>query len=259
MPDIELTESQLAEIDALREDIEAAFVDTYGHVRRRDVVDYLLDTYTPPGERETSAPYERIEAAGYPELQHIAAETPGVPGSGIDADEMRGRLLSELGAEELATRLDENGEVESESGADAQGDSKRDGASDGDSSGNAASDDESHPDEIPEIESEADANGAGRSDDAAETDDDEAGTGDDNEAGTDEEEAEMDSGGSSTSSGSGGGGGILASANQLLEQHDDKWRKDDSGDEPFEVTLPDGTSERVRTRDDVRKLLFQHY
>jgi hypothetical protein len=242
MPDIELTESQLAEIDALREDIEAAFVDTYGHVRRRDVVDYLLDTYTPPGERETSAPYERIEAAGYPELQHIAAETPGVPGSGIDADEMRWRLLSELGAEELAARLGENGEVES--APDPEGDSEHDGTSDSESREDAASDDGSRPDEIPEIESETDANGEDRRGDTAETDD---------------VEAESNGGGSSTSPGSGGGGGILASANQLLEEHDDKWHKDDSGDEPFEVTLPDGTSERVRTRDDVRKLLFQHY
>ena len=44
----------------------------------------------------------------------------------------------------------------------------------------------------------------------------------------------------------------------LLETHEDKWRHSD-GDARYEVTLPDGTREPARTKDDVRALLFKHY
>lgn len=225
MPEIELTESQLTDLDAIRDDLEAAFVDTYGHVRRGDVVNYLLDTYTPPDEQAAGGQYDLIEDAEYPELQHIAAEVPGIPGSGINADEMRGRLLSELGAGELASRLEE-------STAPAE-------PADDESAGEATTE-------------------AGTSSESSEG---EANTRPETDAGDEpaDESADATGGSNDDSSGSPAGGGILASANQLLEEHDDKWRKDDTNDEPFSVTLPDGTTESVRTRDDVRKLLFQHY
>ncbi len=110
MPEIEITDTQQADLTAIQEELEDAFIETYGHIRTQDVVDYLLDTYTPPdqleGEQGLSRPdYERIASAEYPELQHIASEVPEVPGSGIEADEMRGKLLSALGTSELATRL----------------------------------------------------------------------------------------------------------------------------------------------------------
>lgn len=44
----------------------------------------------------------------------------------------------------------------------------------------------------------------------------------------------------------------------LLETHSDKWREAD-GEEPYEVDLPDGGVETVRTRDDVKATLFQEY
>jgi hypothetical protein len=50
----------------------------------------------------------------------------------------------------------------------------------------------------------------------------------------------------------------LQQAMSLLEQHDDKWRES-SGDEPYEVDLPDGGTEAVRTKDDIKRLLFQHW
>ena len=43
-----------------------------------------------------------------------------------------------------------------------------------------------------------------------------------------------------------------------LDTHDDKWGES-GGDERYEVTLPDGDVEHVRTKDDVRALLFKHY
>ncbi|MFC4247428.1 hypothetical protein ACFOZ7_10525 [Natribaculum luteum] len=45
----------------------------------------------------------------------------------------------------------------------------------------------------------------------------------------------------------------------LLETHDDKWEESPSADYRYRVTLPDGTTEDVQTKDDVRALLFQHY
>jgi hypothetical protein len=66
-----------------------------------------------------------------------------------------------------------------------------------------------------------------------------------------------DGGGDGTAS-SGGDDAMLNEMMSLLDTHDDKWGES-GGDERYEVTLPDGTSEQVRTKDDVKALLFEHY
>ncbi|WP_226040782.1 hypothetical protein [Natrinema sp. DC36] len=45
----------------------------------------------------------------------------------------------------------------------------------------------------------------------------------------------------------------------LLETHDDKWEESSSADYRYSVELPDGSSEQVQTKDDVRALLFKNY
>ncbi len=50
----------------------------------------------------------------------------------------------------------------------------------------------------------------------------------------------------------------LQQAMSLLDAHDDRWRESD-GDEPYEVDLPDGSTEAVRTKDDIKRLLFKHW
>jgi hypothetical protein len=50
----------------------------------------------------------------------------------------------------------------------------------------------------------------------------------------------------------------LQQAMNLLEAHDDRCREG-SGDEPYEVDLPDGSTEPARTKDDVKRLLFNHW
>ena len=45
----------------------------------------------------------------------------------------------------------------------------------------------------------------------------------------------------------------------LLETHDDKWEESASGDYRYTVTLSDGSTEDVQTKDDVRALLFKNY
>ena len=224
MPEISLTDAQYDQLEAIRADVEDAFVDTYGHARLEDAVDYLLDTYTPPDERDTAVAaegFERIATARYPELQRIAAEVPDIPGSGIDADEMRGKLLSELGPTELADRLADAGD---EDGAEA------------------VADDETAEGTSP-VTADADADADATADDA--------------------EAADTDADGESTATAASNpvddAGDALSMANQLLREHDDKWRKTEDGEAPYEVDLPDGTTEGVRTKDDVRQYLFKNY
>ncbi len=45
----------------------------------------------------------------------------------------------------------------------------------------------------------------------------------------------------------------------LLETHEDKWEESSSSDYRYTVTLPDGSTEDVQTKDDVRALLFKNY
>jgi hypothetical protein len=222
MPELSLTDEQRERLDAVRRDVEAAFVDEYGRTRLSDAVDYLLDTYTPPEERAERAAYEAIAAAEYPQLQRVASDVSGVPGSGIDADEMRGKLLTELGPTEFAARL------------------AAETAADGDDRADATTPVPQPTDDGPGVDSpgaETDAvDRGGDSDDGSDDGDD----GSDDESGSDD------------------GGSPLATANRLLREHDGKWREHD-GDAPYEVDLPDGTSEAARTKDDVRRLLFRNY
>jgi hypothetical protein len=51
----------------------------------------------------------------------------------------------------------------------------------------------------------------------------------------------------------------LSSMMSLLDEHDGKWRRTESDDGTYEVDLPDGGTETVRTKDDVRAVLFKNY
>ncbi len=51
----------------------------------------------------------------------------------------------------------------------------------------------------------------------------------------------------------------LSSMMSLLDEHDGKWRRAESDDGTYEVDLPDGDTETVRTKDDVRAVLFKNY
>jgi len=225
MPEITVTETQQETLSTIQADLEAAYVDTYGHVRTTDVVQYLLDTYTPPERRDGTAAHERIATADFQALQAIATDVEGVPGSGIDTETMRGELLSTLGVAEFAGRLAEVDDGETADAAAADEENAGDGTTEDDAA------------------TAADGTADGAADAASDGDTD----------------ADSGSAGGVGSADSGDGpGSILSAANQLLDDHDDKWR-DGGSDEPYEVDLPDGTTEKVRTKDDVRGLLFKHY
>ena len=254
MPEISISEEQHERLEEVRQAVEEAYVENYGYIPIEDAVQYLLDTYTPPGERRPVDDYERLATAEYPQLQAVASGVPEVPGSGIDADEMRGRLLAKLGVERLAAEL--------EAVADAE------------SSGETAGD-ELGAGSVPGSTAGDDPNSQGAGEDTAEATNGSDGPSSDRSPGTtaagggssgatadgdsdDTGPAETSSRGGGVSVDTSGGSDPLAAVNRMLDEHDDKWRES-GGDEPYEVDLPDGRTKSVRTKDDVRQLLFRHY
>jgi hypothetical protein len=80
----------------------------------------------------------------------------------------------------------------------------------------------------------------------------------DDDAGSD------DSGSGSSGSGptpepEGDGDDRLNAMMNLLDTHDDKWREASKEDARYEIDMPDGTTEYVQTKDDVRAHIFKNY
>ena len=83
----------------------------------------------------------------------------------------------------------------------------------------------------------------------------------------DDSDSDADGGGADETDADGGGadGGdaddddMLDEMMSLLETHDDKWEESSASDYRYTVTLPDGSTEDVQTKDDVRALLFKNY
>jgi len=238
MPEISLNEDQHERLEQVRQDLENSYVEDYGYIPIEDAIQYLLDTYTPPKKRDAVDDYERLATAEYPQLQAVASDVPEVPGSGIDADEMRGRLLSELGVGAFAAALDSVADT-------AAGGDSGSGDEPGTDPASAAAPDHSSdtggesPPEGPSVRSGTSGDRSSASDGAS------AGAAGGESSG-------------SISTDSPGGSDPLAAVNQMLSEYDDKWREG-GGDEPYEVDLPDGRTESARTKDDVRQLLFRHY
>ncbi len=100
-----------------------------------------------------------------------------------------------------------------------------------------------------------DADGEDADDEDGEaTDDDPADEGDDEPAADDD----ADDDGSDDADGSDGDDRLSAMMN-LLDTHDDKWEQADSEETRYVVDLPDGGTEEVQTKDDVKAILFKNY
>ncbi|PGF14812.1 hypothetical protein CP556_00870 [Natrinema sp. CBA1119] len=117
-------------------------------------------------------------------------------------------------------------------------------------------------DEDPESESDettdGDADDGSTDDGASEVTEDEADADDEDDA--DAEAADGDgSAADSDGDGSADDDDMLDEMMSLLETHDDKWEESSSADYRYSVELPDGSSEQVQTKDDVRALLFKNY
>jgi hypothetical protein len=107
---------------------------------------------------------------------------------------------------------------------------------------------------------EDDHDGAGEGEDGTESDDGDAGQADgDTDGAASDEALDGDDGADGDASADADDEARLSSVMSLLDDHDDRWSEASGGEEKYEVDLPDGTTERARTKDDVRALLFQHY
>jgi hypothetical protein len=94
-------------------------------------------------------------------------------------------------------------------------------------------------------------------DDVTDADDEDDAT-DDETTGTDAATARVVAEEDGDAADGGGGDAMLNEMMSLLDTHSDKWGES-SGDERYQVDLPDGSTEQVRTKDDVKALLFKHY
>ncbi|WP_256299187.1 hypothetical protein [Haloarchaeobius salinus] len=104
---------------------------------------------------------------------------------------------------------------------------------------------------------------------AVEHQDEEEATADGGAAADEGTQAEAADGGTTTSGssssmpdpsdGSEAGDDRLNAMMNLLDTHDGKWREASKEDARYEVDMPDGTTQYVQTKDDVRAHLFKNY
>ncbi|AHF99372.1 hypothetical protein HALLA_11360 [Halostagnicola larsenii XH-48] len=116
------------------------------------------------------------------------------------------------------------------------------------------------PDDLEEVsydeadDGAADGQGPEESSDATGGEADEEGAESDPETGDDTESTD-----GSDDDGAADDDDMLDEMMSLLETHDDKWEESSSGDHRYSVELPDGSTEEVQTKDDVRAILFKNY
>lgn len=229
MPELSVTEEQLRRLRSVCSDLETAYVGPYGRVQPEDALEYLLDTYTPPeeGEAATAAGGAPADAGSGPAVD-APGDGDGGDGGGDAGGVDDGDLTAIEGVGEVTAAALEEAGFESLSAIEAAD---------------------------PAALTEAEGVGEKQAVDIVAA------------------VADMDRGGSDAAAGDGGSGAAgpgagdpasnspadtLQQAMSLLDAHDDRWREG-SGDEPYEVDLPDGSTEAVRTKDDVKRLLFKHW
>lgn len=235
MKTLEVTDEQYALIQELREDIAREVVGKYGYVRERDVVQFLLDNLD--DDFDLASDLSAGEAHGTAVAYDEGDDTIDPAGEADDTD-----------PEEVDGNPDEDEPGADETGSDETG---SDGETTDDSATEEGDEDEDTADEAVEAE-----------DTAGEGDEDEAA--DEDAAGEETLDGEEDADDASSDDATGEGGAaddddMLDAMMNLLETHDDKWGEASSADYRYSVELPDGSTERVQTKDDVRALLFKNY
>ncbi|WP_435064850.1 hypothetical protein [Halobaculum sp. EA56] len=238
MPDITLSDDQIEYLDSLREWIAEEHVGPYGHVRMRDTVQFLIDRH----EREDTVSRDSlrrvVEAClseyTYQELQSLAAETAGVEPGG-KAEALRSRLVDARVNEVLDDEATNNIGPTATMCPTTKDDSEANVTERTDT------DDSLETENGESVGGTEDAEGDGTSDDDS---------GDSIETGRDTNDGGTASGEESSR---------LQRMIGLLDRYDDVWEETDSDEGKYAVTLPEGGTRTVRTKDDVRALLFRHY
>ncbi|MFC5970598.1 hypothetical protein ACFPYI_04565 [Halomarina salina] len=241
MQQLDVTDDQLAYLESVRVTLESEYLGPYGHVTTQDALQFLIDVHD---STDPDLPSVDVDA--------LDTSTPGTTATQTNgADATTSAEVESEASEELFTPTSTDDADEAEAEADEE-------------ATEAAADDEEA-----DGDAEADSDAAG-DEDAADADDAETETadtdedGDETEAGDEgDDSAEEENAGEDSESGSSfdsdtGGNDRLQAMMNLLETHDDKWREDD-GEARYEIDLPDGSTETVQTRDDVRAVLFKNY
>ncbi len=232
MPTLEITDEHAERIDTLREEIESAHAGPYARVKTSDVISYLLDlaeTVEDPDRTGEITSTEQSTRTSFPrkELRHQLEQRNRQHSDPEEAEE--------LDLYTIAERYDITGRSEMAKAEliDAIVDRLEElyhnplalvelpfpGAES--TTANATEKQSAEPSSEPAKTSSATA-----------SDTESTASGEDDEQ--------------------------LNAMLSLLDTHEEKWREA-SGDARYEVTLPDGSTEQARTKDDVRALLFKHY
>jgi len=230
MKTLEVTDEQYAFIQHLREEISESVVGKYGFVRERDAVQFLIDNLD--GEIELDA--DEFDSSA---TDDVAASV----GAAIDGDDD-------------PHELEEVSYIEDEATGDEQSDDDADRASRVTDA--TATDDESAADDSETDDGDDELGIGSDAADRIETDVDAGATTDSTDDGTDASGSTDDD---SDGNGSADDDDMLNEMMSLLETHDDKWQESNSADYRYAVDLPDGSTEQVQTKDDVRALLFKNY
>ena len=151
----------------------------------------------------------------------------------------------------LDDELDVDVEFDPESPSDARAMSYQE--DDGGGTGEPTDTEEDRSAEDEETDSAEDADAE---DEDAEVEDVEEADAEDAETGSADEEGTSDG---ESSGGEASDDDMLDRMMNLLDTHDDKWDESPAADYRYRVDLPEGGTEDVQTKDDVRALLFKHY
>jgi len=223
MKTLEVTDEQYAFIQHLREEISESVVGKYGFVRERDAVQFLIDNLD--GEIELDA--DEFDSSA---TDDVAASV----GAAIDGNDDPHELeeVSYIEGETATAATDVRLDDDSDDREAEETEPEDDGQQTTDESETDAEDDESGEESSTTDDIESDADGDADSD-----------SGDDSNSGD----------------GSADDDDMLDEMMSLLETHDDKWQESSSADYRYAVDIPDGSTEQVQTKDDVRALLFKNY
>jgi predicted flap endonuclease-1-like 5' DNA nuclease len=236
MPELSVSEEQLQRLESVREDLEAAYVGPYGTISREEAFEYLLDTYTPPSENDAEADEATADTGdGSAEPDDGTTATDAEPETTATDAEPDSQPAGDL------TDIAGVGEATAEALVDA-------------GFGSIAAVRDADPAALTDADGIGEKQAIDIKAEVADFDGPESDTGAAGEVEADDTEANPGPGESEGESPE----NTLQQAMSLLDQHDDKWRES-SGDEPYEVDLPDGGTEAVRTKDDIKRLLFKHW
>ena len=273
MQHLDVTDDQLAYLEGVRATLESEYLGPYGRVDLQDALQYLIDVH------ETAAPeMPRTDASvvaaaggetdrnGVRPTDDLSDGNPSPEGTGQPTRAAAGGVSTDDPSE--APTGDESSDASTADGEPSHA-TPADESSDAPAAPVEAAAGESTP--SPEAASGESPTGETTTEPANSTEGTRGDGADGKPPATDADEEPVeaetddadgqssseDAGGSSFPAGSGGNDRLQAMMN-LLDTHGDKWREGD-GEARYEVDLPDGSTETVQTRDDVRAVLFKNY